>query len=256
MDFIDFNCTIGHWPYEALGAASAEEVFRELERVGIKRAVFSSFGAIRGHTPTWDDANEKLFEEAERFPGMIPCPDIVPLIDGERGWANTAAYLDHLRARGAKLVRVSPAYNGFSVTADYFDDVLGYLERYRMPILIPRYDLPGGFDDVERLCKAHPQLPVVILENNHDNNRGMFFLLRRFPNLYFEISFLIEFGLPDKLVEFAGSRGLLFGTRTPFMEPARMVARMAYGGFSEEDRYAICCGNAERLLAEAGKERI
>ena len=48
MDFIDFNCTIGHWPYEALGAAAAEEVFRELERVGIKRAVFSM-----GYNSNW-----------------------------------------------------------------------------------------------------------------------------------------------------------------------------------------------------------
>ena len=251
MEYIDVNTMIGKWPFRKLGTTGADELFRELGRVGIKRAIVSSFRSQRINIFT---GNEELFQTAEKFEEMIPCPEIVPLINGEQGYANTAAYLEYLRGRGAGFVRITPKYNGFSATAKYFDETLAYLERYRMPLLVKVNDLDRGKDDVERICEKHPDLRLIVLNHDHENSRGIYFLLQNYPNLYFETSFLSEMDEIESIVGAVGSRGLLLGTRMPFMEPGRMVGRMAYSPISYEDKCAICFKNAEKLIDEAGKE--
>jgi len=95
---------------------------------------------------------------------------------------------------------------------------------------------------------------LIVLNHDHENSRGIYFLLQNYPNLYFETSFLSEMDEIESIVGAVGSRGLLLGTRMPFMEPGRMVGRMAYSPISYEDKCAICFKNAEKLIDEAGKE--
>lgn len=245
--FFDINCMVGVWPYYKLGLSTAAELDEQMRQFGIAGAAVSTFRAYRDACV---EGNRYLFDEIAPYGNMNACPHLLPMIDGEEGYRDTADYLDALRARKVKMVRVNPRLGGFCLTAGYFKKIFDYLARHKMPLLVDVNDLPGGKRDVETICMENPELRLVVLNHAHEDSRGIYFLLRQYSNLYFETSFLSVQSELEQIVDYAGSRGLLFGTRMPHFEPGRMVARMTYSDLSVDALEAICYGNAQRLLDE------
>ena len=242
--FFDINAMIGSWNKYKLHYSEAAVLAEYMKQFNITGAAVSEFDELH-----W--GNEKLFQQIAPYPEMKPCPDVCLMMDAETGYDSLGDYLDMLRAEhDVKMVRVRPLHTGCSITNSMYQPLLNYLAEHKMPMLIDLEQMKEQLDDVDRLCAANPELRVIVLHQTHERSRGVYALLKQYQNLYFETSFMSDQEELEQVVEYAGSRGLVWGSRMPFFEPGRMVARMTYSQLPTADLQAICFGNAERLLDE------
>jgi len=113
----------------------------------------------------------------------------------------------------------------------------------------------GNLQVIERLCRAVPELPVVLA---HPGGAKQEFLerirrVREFRNLYLDISGsgIDRLGVLRKAVDEAGADKILFGTDFPINDPAVYVAGVLFEPLTSDERDAVFHGNFERLTAPA-----
>ena len=164
-----------------------------------------------------------------------------------------------MAAAGVRAVWMFPGGLTFSLADWSLRPLLEMLEKARVPLFVdPTPSLPGGgrdlidWDALVRLCRDHPDLPVIATEAR------MYWMTRRSltalgaaPNLHLELSpFWLYRGIEFVCREFGADR-LLFGTRLPIREAGGTVAQLQYAEISETDKLAIAGDNLRRLLASA-----
>ena len=143
-------------------------------------------------------------------------------------------------------VRLYPRTHTFSLAEWCLGELLDTLERHRVPLSVELAET--GWDQIHALCAAHPALPVLVTRAGYRQERMLFPLWERHPNLYIETShFQAHRGLEHAVACFGPER-LLFGTGLPFFSPGAAVMLVHRAEVSEDARAAVAGGNLRRLL--------
>jgi predicted TIM-barrel fold metal-dependent hydrolase len=245
MDFFDCNCMVGRFGRPQSGqfweAAALEQ---ELERCGIGRALV--FHAL---SKELDPAtgNAALARELAGRERLAPCWVVMPHHTGEL--PPPAELCDAAAAQGVAAVRLFPRTHGYSLAPWCAGELLAALAGRRVPVLLDHDETT--WEEVNAVCEAHPDLPLILLRVNYRAHRSLYPLLARHVNLHLEIGlFAAHDGLADCARRFGAGR-LLFGSALPHFTPGGPIAAIAYADLPETDKALIAGGNLRRLLGEA-----
>jgi len=253
--YFDANCSIGrfnHW--SGREPISCQSLLRVMDHYGIHEALVSpSLG--REYHPL--DGNEQVLQLVAGEPRLHPA--WVALPPRSRETPPTAELLAEMEERGVRALFLYPQQYGFLLDEWCIDDLLGPLAERRVPLFICANGLIGGTGDkpdqtdwpgVVRLCRAFPELPVVVTEARILRTlRPMYQALEACPNLHIDLSALWLHHLVEFMCREWGAERLLYGSGLPARDPGATLAQLAFSDICEADMAAVAGGNLRRLLS-------
>jgi hypothetical protein len=232
---------------------AAGDLVAELDRLGVARAAVYHVLAKEHHPSV---GNRMLLEELGGHPRLAPVWVVMPAHTGEM--PESGELVRGMLAAGIRLARIFPAWSPqahrYSLAEWCVGELLGALEDARVPLecdftLFRRGEPP--WRDIHEMCESHPRLPMILIDIQGRNNRTLYALLRRFPNLYVHTAGLnVHQGLEDVCRRFGPER-LVYGSAYPVKYMGGAVLHLERNGLGVDDRRLIASGNIERLLAGA-----
>ena len=247
---IDFNAKLGYWPYRPVKTLDA--LLREMDRLGIDRAVVSSLGAVHYMNP--QDGNDELVRAIAAHRDRI-----MPFAVLKPNFAAVADDLDRcLGEFGMKGLVLYPNYHRFRLDDPGLEALLDRARATRIPVCIQ-----AGLEDPRRqydreilnevppetigaFARECPGIPVVALGLKWREPERMGDPLP--DNLHFDTSNYETMGALEKAAAQFGSDRILLGTNFPLFNPQANIDKVRLADLPEADRTAIARGNAEALL--------
>ena len=247
MDMVNHEC-VNHENFIVMEkveiAKTAEELIREMDYVGIERAVV-------WHRAQYDhDAtvgNKKLIEgirgyEDRLSPSWVILPDIT---DTEYA---PNIFFDAMKKNGVKTLRAYPEQDRFILCDVTMGEQLNLLSELKIPLyLSPMF----GFEMIYKVLEEFPSLTVIMSNIGWwPSARFIWPLLRRYPNFYFETGDFSQLRGIEEVCSKFGSERMLYGSNFPTNAMSGSIYTLLQAKISDEDRENIAYRNMERLLGE------
>jgi predicted TIM-barrel fold metal-dependent hydrolase len=246
----DANVWLGVLPPSVRPPDAPEDVpalLAAMDGYGLARALVTHSAAKWHHPPT---GNARLAEATAGQDRLLACRVVLPAATGEV--AAEERQVADLLAAGARAARLCPAAHRLSLEPWEVDPLLGALAERRVPLLLDldnsHWSAARPWASIERACRAHPRLPVVLLREPQANLRTLFPLLDRCPNLIVETSSLQAHDGLALLVRRWGAHRLVFGTGLPQWDPGLPITGLTYAGLAPADLAAVAGGTLQALL--------
>src|SRR5690242_16048334 len=250
---VDIDAAIGR--PSGNGAAPGRAMDRDLllqgmDACGVDQAVVYHVVA-KEHAP-WP-GNELLIHDLAGHPRLLPAFVLIPPFTGEQ--PPLPELLDMMNAYDVGLVRLFPASSldghRFAMREWCIGPVLTAMEEAAVPVAVDFSLFRRGeppWDDVFEVCSKHPDLQLVLTDVQGRNNRSLYALLDRFPNLFLCTWGLnVHCGVEDITAKFGADR-LLFGSNSPSRSMAAGRFVVDHADIAAEQTNQILGGNALRLL--------
>lgn len=248
MKYLDCHASVGmHGPTDARIPWKLSSLLDDMRHTGLHGALVYHWLA-REYDPGY--GNRALLDEIAGKDRLFPCWVLLPHHAGEM--APGYAVVAEMQERGVRAARMFPRRHHYRFTEDVCGELFSALEAAQIPLLLEvglyGEDQQVTYDEVHRLCTAHPALPVVLLKARWESTRDVVALMQQHPNTYVEFSsFQIHYG-PEFMAEKVGADRLLLGTEWPFKSPGAARSFVDYCELPEEDKAKMAGGNLARLL--------
>jgi len=247
----DANCRLGNSEFSISGApTTGTELIAEMDRLGIYEALVHHAWAS-GYSPML--GNRMLLEELDGHSRLHGCwaamPHHTQEIDSPKEFVET------MLVSSVRAVRLWPTVHRYSLADWSIDGLFGEFNLHRIPVFLDFNrahwaENVTDYDQVARLCRTFPDVPVILVREGIGSTRFLYPLLGRFSNLHLEISYYqASGGLADICRKF-GARRLLFGTGMSEYAGGPAIAMLQYSEISEEECCRIAGDNLRELLAE------
>jgi len=221
-----------------------EKVIEHFKAGGITGAV--SYSVLSRETDA-EEGNTIVLEECKKHPELFPSCVITPY---EMDIDSTLALMQKYNIR---IARFFPVVGHYSVYPSIVGPVVEKLQKAGK-ILFIDYETAHWssnaieWDAVYHLCKAYPDIPVIIIGSTITGTRNYPNLLADCSNLYLEISQIIQPEGIQQLVKKGYGKRLIFGSGFPLKDPAALINMLACSGITQEELHDICSGNILRLM--------
>jgi predicted TIM-barrel fold metal-dependent hydrolase len=239
---VDGYCTPGT---ERETNLPVEHLLRQMDDAGIAKAVIAPDD--RELIVANVTGNDRLLAAAAQHPDrFVPACTANP-------WNGVHAIGEFKRSleRGARMLVLAPALQGFIPTDELCDDLLSCAGKLGVPVYIhtgPHGS--GGPTQVVLVAERHPATQVVLGHcGSTDHAWDMSTILKnhRLPNLWFELSLVRPWVVPN-YVEIAGSSRFIWASSAPRNLPKFELEQLK-PFVSPHDFPDIFGGNLCRLLA-------
>jgi uncharacterized protein len=111
----------------------------------------------------------------------------------------------------------------------------------------------NGASQIKAIAQRHPRLKLLMGHSLHGEWKAATELAREFPNLYLELTAVLDDrGVVEQFVAAGLSERILFGTDNPWFHPHQGIGTLLSADITDADRHNILHRNAERLLAGVG----
>ena len=247
--FFDCNCSYGRRAVVNPGSFfRLEELVGKMEHYGIEKAlVYHSLA--RENSPAV--GNRMLREEIAEYSCMEAVWTVMPHHTGE--FSPPEVFINEMKLNGARTAVMFPsaADHGYSLSEWNCGDLLGALEQYGIPLIIGLEQFAGSWDGVHGLCSSHPQLKMILTGVNYRTNRNLYPIMKKFSNIYIELSgYKVHSGI-EEVCELFGAKRLVFGTGMPVYSGGSAVSMLNYARISPKEKQMIAFANLEELLGGA-----
>lgn len=243
-EYFDFNVMIGKTTIDPLNNwLDIDRLKEEMDRFNIKKALI-----YHSYSRDYDAyfGNEKLKEEIKEFSNLYATwvllpTDISPIDTFDR-------LLEELKIHKVKAVRFFPDLHNFLLEEEVVGDLLSFLEGIKIPVLISPNST--GWKDIYNMLRNHPNIRLVLTDLTYRQSSYIFPLLKRYKNVYIELSGYITFlGIETIYRKFGGER-MLFGSNLPYKNPGSTIFYIEKADIPEEVKDYIAYKNADRLTQE------
>lgn len=245
--FFDASCCLGPDQFAAANAPlDAESLLKAMDRVGIAEAlVYSSLAVI--YSPI--TGNQAIIEATNGYDRLHPCWVLVPehtreLPEGAVAW---------MVGSGVRAARLMPNHHRFSLSDWCSGTYLSDLAEAQVPTFID-YQINHwssnaiNYEAIEKLCSMHPTLPVILCGAGIADDRYIYPLLDRLPNLHLDLAYYqVEAGIEEICYRFGAER-LLFATAMPKSTPGCSISYITYARISDDEKRLIAGDNLRNLL--------
>jgi uncharacterized protein len=246
---LDFNGFIGPWPYWDTTYKTPEAILSLMDKYQIQTLAACSTSSIFWD---WREGNEEILTAAAKYPArFIPFVSMSPVLPP----SDLVRLLREYKRRQVKGIRLYPQHQGYSLTQKSgMDELLKTAQEFELPVVVPiRVIMNWGLPElepsaIEEVVVRYPKLRFVLSGINYSGTLWGFDLMRRFPNVYLELSGMQGFRAVDDAVQAVGANRILFGSGLPLLYPACSIEKMRVAKISPEQRQAITEGNARALL--------
>lgn len=222
-----------------------------MDRYRIREALVHDYHA-RGIYPL-EHGNRRILQAVagqERLhPAWVLEPPMAP------GRQPAEALVAELCAAGVRAARLRMRAKG--ALPWVWEDLLAALEARRVPCFFdygPMDSTQGDLSDpdvdaLRAMLLAHPGLQVILshVMGGLGVHPAVAYLMRRVPNLYLDISGILEFW--REAARDCGAERVLFASGTPFTDVGILISNVQYArGLSLEEKRLICGDNLRRLM--------
>jgi len=243
--FIDANFMLGG-EYMLPHAVTEESARQTLEYFGISRAV-----VYHAEAKYYDEiaGNRRLVEFTKANPDFIPCLVLSPFYKSQAGGYDD--FMQMAAENGVKFVRIFPSVHGYAFESGLTDIFFALTEELGAAIMLDMDETytvngyPGRY--FERMCKRHPNLPVILTCCSHRRNYSFEYYLEHCKNVYIETSVINNWLFYEDTVGRYGSERLLWGSLTPFNNAGCSVTMLAYADIPDKDKERIAFKNIMEL---------
>jgi len=244
---IDANVGLGRFSYGLNADLSITDRSVEYMRAaGVSRALAYSVLARQTDAP---EGNAMVLEAANSHKELIPSCVITPYE------MPTDELINGMNRENIRVARLFPVSGHFSVHPSVIGTLAEKLQHSGKVLFIDFESLDWNgrtinYEAVSQLCKAFPDLPVVLIGSTIVGSRNYPNLLMACPNLHLEISQIFQPGGIRKLVDQGYGHRLIFGSAFPEREPGALLHMLAHSGLNSQETADICSGNLLRLLGQ------
>lgn len=240
LSFFDCNCQVGRFGAPRPGLAlTPDDLEAELAHFGVARAL-AYHALAKEYSPA--EGNRALLED--RRPWLEPCWVVMPHHTGE-----LPAPRDLLREMdqaGVRAVRLFPKDHTWHLGEWSSGELLEALAQEGIVTLLDPEQT--DWDEVDAVCRRHPQLPLILLRPNYRTARFLYPLFERHANLHIEFSFYQAHQGIEEVCQRFGAHRLVFGSGLPTFSPGGPVAMVTYADLGQSDKQVIASGTLCRLL--------
>lgn len=187
--------------------------------------------------------NKQAIKIAEENPGLYAAVTLIPDVEFEWDRQDYYACINHEKV---KAVHFAPSKMKHFFTPNAMTKVAWWIQAKKLPIILSISET--GWEELERFLEAFPEIDVILTDTSWGSNRFLFSLLDRYPNLYFEISSNQANDILELTKQYFGIERVLFGSNYPYKVIGGLKALVEYARISEEEKDAVACDNACRLL--------
>jgi predicted TIM-barrel fold metal-dependent hydrolase len=243
-EYFDFNIMLGKptvlFQNNWLDISKLDE---ELKRFNIRKAL-----VYHSYSRDYDEyfGNNRLIEEIKNYPDIYPSWVLLPLdifpIDA------LDKLLEELRRNNVRVIRLFPDLHNFLLEEEVVGDLLAFMEEFNIPVLISPNN--AGWKDIYNILRNHPNLRLVLVDLTYRQSSYIFPLLKRYKNVYIELSGYIAFLGIETLYRRFGAERLIFGSNLPYKTPGSTVYYIEKADIPEEAKDVIAYRNADRLIQE------
>ena len=247
LTYFDCNCSVGRVRYPHLtDIPDVAGLIREMDAAGIEEALVYHSVAQEADPVL---GNGLLTEEIKGIDRLHPVWVVIPHHTGEM--PKPKKLVKDMEKHKVRAVKMYPTKNqhGFSLEEWCAGKLLAALEEARLPLMLDIEVV--WWEEIARLLKTYPKLPVIVVDANYRHNRFAYPLYEKYGNLYIELSRHLGAGQLEDVVGKFGSRPLLFGTNMPRYSGTACVSFLTYADISRKDKQAIAGGNLRKLLKKA-----
>lgn len=242
--YFDFNVMIGEPTVVQLDKwLDVDRLSKEMSRFNIKKAlVYHSYSRDYDAYFGNNYLLENISGHSNILPSWVLLPfDVFPIDTPDK-------LLEELRNRNIKAVRLFPEYHNFPLEEEAVGDLLDLLEDIQIPILISPNKV--GWRDIYNILRNHRNLRLILVDLTYRNNAYIFPILKRYKNVYIELSGYITYlGIEGIYKRFGGER-ILFGSNLPYRNPGSTIFYVENADIPEDVKDLIAYKNAEKLIEE------
>lgn len=237
-----------HGPTDARVPWKLTSLLDDMRHTGIGGALVWHWQA-REYDPGY--GNRRLLDEiAERRDRLFPCWILLPHHAGEMEPGPDV--VAQMQTNGVRAAKMFPRRHHYRFHESVCESLFSALEHAQIPLLLDvglyGEDLQVTFEEVDRLCTRHPELPVLLQKARWESTRDVIALMQAHANTYVEFSsFQIHYGL-EFMSEKIGVERLLLGTEWPFKSPGAARSFIDYCELPPQHKAAVAGGNLARLL--------
>lgn len=243
ISFFDVNCMVGSWLTPPLPISNSDELIRNMEYVGIEKAVIYHSDSVKNSIMCGNEKISKLVSDNHRFEGAWV---IVPGCTREIAEIDT--FIEQMRYHRIKFLRLFPTSHRFDFANWQLEDWLIRINEYRIPILLESSQ--AALENVYSVSQLYHDIPIILTKTSYWPNRELYELGRKCPNVYFEISSFLHYNGIEDFASKYGVHRLIFGTNMPFQEPGPAVFRVLYSDLDLAGKQAVAGGNLEEIITK------
>ena len=211
------------------------------------------------------DGNRRILDVTADEPRLHPAWALLP--PAGRETLPPAEAVAQMADRGVRAVFIYPRQYYFSLDEWCVDALLEPLAARHVPLFIcadrQNVGQPGrgawrtqdntDWSGVVRICRAFPELPVVVVEQRISYSmRPMYQALDACPNLHLDLSTLWLHHVIEFICREWGAERLLFGSGLPRRDPGAVLGQLIFSDITQDELAEISGGNLRRLLSWNG----
>jgi uncharacterized protein len=234
---IDAHTHIGKFGSWAGLESTAEELVAQMKLYNVKKsALFCSDNEL---------VRQAVEKYPEEFVGYVwPNPN-----DGEKSTELVRRALRDWKFKGIKL---HPLFNAFLPNDKIVYPIMEEARKFKVPVAIhsghPPFSLPWSIGE---LAENFRDLTIVMLHMGHGHGiyiQAAINTARRLDNIYLETSGMPMHTKIKEAMEIVGENRVLYGSDSPFHEPAVEIDKICSAGLSEQQLEKIFYQNARDTL--------
>ena len=248
---IDTNVSLFQWPFRRLPLDETEHLVKKLASLGVKRALAGSFEGILHRDIS--AANQRLFDECQKYPILSPMGSINPLLPGWREDLKTCC-----KQKKSCGIRLFPNYHGYGLEHPHVAELLkrsaeaGALVQIVWEMEDPRTQHP--LVDVPRVDLS--PLKELLTEENSPTVQILNARLRppelsqfnACKTMFFDTSRVDGTNGIAEMCESISIKQICYGSHAPFLIPEAAYFRVWENHLADDQRIQVFNQNANGMI--------
>lgn len=255
-NFLDANTYIGRsGKREAMAFESKAALLADMDYYGLNEAIVTHFSAKEYYA---SHGNALLMGELAGETRLTPCWVMPPYDRPDE--PPVEQLVEEMLTAGVRIARLYPPIRTPEIITPWHGyEAFRALEAHRVPLLLTEADM-GSWPDkshaafraakIYELCKAFPNLPIIIARFNYQLIQVAFSIMKECSNFLIEISNFTTHRGVEAVAEAFGAERMIFGSGMPLQNPGSALAILRFAAISEDEKRSIAGDNLRRLMSE------
>lgn len=237
---IDAHGHIGRWYSYPFPTASAEDMLRVMDRVGVDCACVSHIVAACGSD--FVRGNDELIEAVQRHPGRF----FGYISVNPNHPQGVLEEIHRCEAQGLRGVKIH-SYHGKKYTDAAYQPAYARANEMGYPVLAHTWG--GNLDEMRELAQEYPRVNWILGHSGVTEVEQYTKIGAELENVYLEIcTSLTAYRLVERLVHAIGAHKVLFGSDCSFLALTQQIGRVAFAQITEEEKRQVLGLNAKKIF--------
>lgn len=236
-DCVDMHVHAGGW-FEFDAYSTTEQLIREMDRLGVKRAWVSHHASM---TLAVEHGNDHVLRAVDRFPDRL----VGYAVCSPRGRGLGVREVERCVDRGMQGIKLHDA-NGYAYTDPGYREVWELANERGIPVLLHTW---SDLEKSASLFERYRATPTILAHAGAGGRPHLYVeYISRFPQLFVDLCYSrSSFGMVEYFVQHIGAGRILYGSDAPWCSMASQLGRVAFARIEEWEKRAILSGNARRI---------